>query len=920
MTTVSEFPLGAELDAVPRARRFAALSLGGETPGRVQDAELIVTELVTNALLHAGLPATLRVSRWDSRVRIEVEDAGRQMPVMGPQNTEAMTGRGLSLVATLADVWGIDPSPAGGKIVWAELRGDALSAAAVPEVDVEALLASWRDDEPAEPLFTVRIGSVPTDLLLAAKGHIDNVVREFTLARAGGESTGEDLPPPLQRLIETVTSSFASARAEIKRQAVAAAARGDEETDLVLTQPASAAEAGEAYLAALDETDRYARAARLLTLETPAVHRVFRRWYVQALVDQLRARSRGEVAPRVRTFPQVLADEVTRLASMREAADRLVLLQKVTGELTQARTVEDIAETITRNAREFLGALASRVYLLGDDGVLRSLACHGGTTEWTERFHEIPLSADLPGPVVLRSGRAMALRNLAQIAERFPALQNLDQSERSLHVAPLVVDEHRIGVLSLSFPVVGPLDERTQATFVAALADTLAQALERALGLLRASEANEKLSAANARLGFLAEASVALSGSLDYQATLDAVAALMVPRLADGCVVQVLEAGEPRTVAVRFAASDGLARAQNLRDRHPPARESATGAARVARTGAAELHPTISDEFLRQVAFDAEHLEVLRALNLTSALVVPLIGWKGVLGTLTLVYAGSGRHYSEADVPFLEDLARRAGLAVEAAAAFRDQSGRLATMSRVAEAAQHAILAPPPARIGPVALAARYTSAAADALIGGDLYEVVVRADSVRLLIGDVRGKGLAAVRTATVVLGEFRAAAADIEDLGDVSRQLDRRLRPYLGAEDFVTALVAEVHDDGRFSVASCGHPPALLCQGGTLRWVPLEPTLPLGLGADPVVVSGRLELGDRLLLYTDGVVEARDSRGEFVDLLDLAGTLAVGDLEDVLDDILGKLRAVAGAELGDDLALLVAEYRGCPPDCPPD
>jgi serine phosphatase RsbU (regulator of sigma subunit)/anti-sigma regulatory factor (Ser/Thr protein kinase) len=912
VASVSEYPLGAELEAVPQARRFTAAALAAEGPGRVQDAELIVTELVTNALLHAGLPATLRISRRGSRVRIEVEDAGRQMPVMGPQNTETMTGRGLSLVATLADGWGIDPSPGGGKIVWAELRGDAVNAALVPEVDVEALLSSWRDDEPPEPLFTVRIGSVPTDLLLAAKAHIDNVVREFTLARAGGRSVGEDLPPALLRLTETVTKGFASARAEIKRQAVAAAARGDEETDLVLTQPASAADAGEAYLAALDETDRYARAARLLTLETPAVHRVFRRWYVLALVDQLRARANGRPPPRVRTFPQVLADEVTHLATMREAADRLQLLQKVTAELTRAGTVEDIAVTVTRNAREFLGALASRVYLLGDDGVLRSIACHGGTTEWTEQYQEIPLSADLPGPVVLRSGRAMVLRNLAQIGERFPTLRHLYGSERSLHVAPLVVDEHRIGILSLAFPIVGPLDERDQAAFVGALADTLAQALERALGLHRASEANEKLSAANARLGFLAEASVALSGSLDYQATLDAVAALMVPRLADGCVIQVLEAGELRTLAVRYSDPTSLSRAQNLRDRHPAPRDARTGPAHVARTGRSELHATISDAFLAQIAVDAEHLQVLRTLDPSSALVVPLIGWKGVLGTVTLVYAGSGRHYSEGDVPFLEDLARRAGLAVEAAAAFRDQSGRLATISRVAEAAQHAILAPPPARIGPVALAARYTSAAADALIGGDLYEVVTRPGSARLLIGDVRGKGLAAVRTATVVLGEFRAAAADIDDLGAVSRQLDRRLRPYLGDEDFVTALVAEIHDDGRFAVASCGHPPALLCQAGTLRWVPMEHSLPLGLGADPPVAEGRLELGDRLLLYTDGVVEARDSRGEFVDLIDLAGTLAAGDLEDVLDDILGKLRAVAGAELGDDLALLVAEYRG--------
>ncbi len=916
----AELTLGPELDAVPRARRFAVACLADVDPGRVQDVELVVTELVTNALLHAGLPAMLRVSHDAVCIRLEVTDAGRQMPVVTPRNTETMTGRGLSLVGTLADAWGIDPSPVGGKVVWAELRhgpdyaGAASSTVDGPEVDVDAILASWKEQAPDEQVFTVRIGAVPTDLLLEAKAHIDNVVREFTLARAGGESTGEDLPIPLTRLIETVTSGFAGARAEIKRQAVEAAGRGDVETDLVLTLPAAAADAGEKYLAALDEADRYARAARLLTLETPPAHRVFRRWYVQALVDQLRARARGETPPPVRTLPQVLASEVAALSTMREAADRLALLQKVTAELTRARTVEEIAATVTHNASEFLGALSCRVYLLGDDGILRALATHGGSAPWAERYREIALGDDLPGPVVLRTGRPMVLRGLAQIAERFPVLAEVYPSERTLHVSPLVVDEHRIGVLSVAFPVLGVIDQKTQATFVGALADSLAQALERALALQRASEANEKLSAANARLGFLAEASVALSGSLDYEATVHAVAKLLVPRLADWCVIQMLEDGELATAALLHADPAKVAWAEKLRDRYPPRKNAPNGAPKVVRTGCSELYRVITDELVEQSAFDAEHLELLRSLGFTSAMVVPLIGWKGVIGAITLVYAESSRHYSETDVSFVEDVARRAGLAVEAAAAFRDQSGRLATIRRVAEAAQHAILAAPPARVGPIALAARYASAATEALVGGDLYEVVARDGGVRLLIGDVRGKGLAAVRTATVVLGEFRAAAADIDDLGEVARQLDRRLRPYLGDEDFVTALLAEIHDDGRFAVASCGHPPPLHCDGGRVHRIEIESSLPLGLGAEPVVTHGRMEVGDRLLLYTDGIVEARDPRGEFVDLVSLIGTLAGGNLADVLDDVLRELAAVAGDNLGDDLALLVAEYRGGP------
>jgi serine phosphatase RsbU (regulator of sigma subunit) len=233
-------------------------------------------------------------------------------------------------------------------------------------------------------------------------------------------------------------------------------------------------------------------------------------------------------------------------------------------------------------------------------------------------------------------------------------------------------------------------------------------------------------------------------------------------------------------------------------------------------------------------------------------------------------------------------------------------------VTRVAEAAQHAILAPPPAQIGPVSLAARYVSAAAEALVGGDLYEVVARPGAVRLLIGDVRGKGLAAVRTATVVLGEFRAAAADVDDLAEVARQIDRRVRAYLSEEDFITALIAEVADDGTFTVAVCGHPPALLASGDTVTAIDCAPTLPLGLGAEPTLATGRLAVGDRLVLMTDGILEARGADHEFVDLAGLVSAVGRGGLDAALDQVLAALHAAVGPELGDDLALLAAEFTG--------
>ncbi|MCU1488569.1 MAG: hypothetical protein JWN67_5315, partial [Actinomycetia bacterium] len=394
--------------------------------------------------------------------------------------------------------------------------------------------------------------------------------------------------------------------------------------------------------------------------------------------------------------------------------------------------------------------------------------------------------------------------------------------------------------------------------------------------------------------------------------TLVAVADLVVPRLADWCVIQVLERGVLRNAVVKHFDESKVAWALSMEGRYPTDMAAETGAAGVIRTGLSELYPMLPPELLEEVAVDAEHLEIIRQLGMSSALVVPLIGRTGTFGAISMIQAESGRVYDEADVAFAEDLARRAALAVETAHAFLEQSGRLAEVSRIAEAAQHAILAPPPTRIGPVALSARYMSATAEALIGGDLYEVVTRPGVVRLLIGDVRGKGLAAVRTATIVLGEFRAAAADVADLVEVAVQIDRRLRPYLGDEDFVTALLAEIGDDGTYAIASCGHPPPLLATDGTITTVDTEATMPLGLGARPVLVTGRLSAGDRLLLYTDGIIEARDPSREFVDLASLVKPLGTGPLETVLDDILTTLRLRVGSDLDDDMALLVAEYQG--------
>ena len=912
--TLSELGLSGEADAVPRARQFVRQTLAGAPGEQRDDVELVVAELVTNAVLHGAPPVTLRLRQESEAVRVEVHDTGRQRPIAMRGGVDAMTGRGLALVGSISRDWGVDSTDDGGKVVWAEVpaNGTGLAAAAGPfdDSELDAFLDSWAEIEDAEEVFAVALGEVPTDLLLQAKAHIDNLVREFTLAGAAAERSGADesLSQELADLVQTVVHGFADARLQIKQQALAAAGREEPSTDLRLMLKASAAEAGERYLAALDEADRYARGARLLTLETPPVHRVFREWYVGALVDQLRAVAAGAAPPPIMSFPQRLAAEVAELSPLREVSQRLRLLQRVTAELTGAQTTEDIVSTVCGRAYDVLGALSARVYLL-EDGMLRSAATAGRDKGLAQNYEEFPVDADLPGGIAMRTGQPVVIRSLAELSSRFPSLATIypiNAEERTLLVAPLIAGTRALGVISLTFRGQGAVDEQTQQAFLTTLADVTAQALERASVAAAAAAASE-------RLAFLAEASVLLSSSLDYRAVLEAVAGLMVPRLADWCVIQLLEGETLNTVALTHVQPEKVAWAQEVSARYPDDMSSPTGPPNVIRTGRSELYPFIPPELIEAGAVDEEHLALIKEFGLSSGLVVPLVGRSGVIGAVTLIYAESGRRYDEADVAFAEDVARRAALAVETAHAFHEQSGRLATVTRVAEAAQHAILATLPPRLGAVALSARYVSATAEALVGGDLYEVVERAGAVRLLVGDVRGKGLEAVRTATVVLGEFRAAAADIEHLVDVAVQIDRRLRRYLGDEDFVTAVLAEITDDGQLTLVNCGHPHALVAAAGRVEQIPTPASLPLGLGAEPQAVTGRLRVGDRVLLYTDGIIEARDAERQFVDLRTVVvGPLTAGDLDEVLDRVLVSLRHSVGAAIGDDLALVVAEYRG--------
>ncbi|GHH88955.1 PP2C family protein-serine/threonine phosphatase [Streptomyces capitiformicae] len=236
----------------------------------------------------------------------------------------------------------------------------------------------------------------------------------------------------------------------------------------------------------------------------------------------------------------------------------------------------------------------------------------------------------------------------------------------------------------------------------------------------------------------------------------------------------------------------------------------------------------------------------------------------------------------------------------------------LAAVRSVAEAAQHALLQPVPATVGPFQVAVRYSAAAAEARIGGDLYALVPTPYGVRLIVGDVRGKGLPAVGTAALVLGVFREAAYEEPDLLAVVARIERSLARNLGSDDFVTAVVAGYPRSGSLEVVNCGHAPPLLVRGsGVVPVEPARPAPPLGLRAltdeRPSLQVLPFADGDQLLLYTDGVTEARDHSREFYPLAERLGRHLSDEPARTLTALHTELLAHVGGRLEDDAALLL-------------
>jgi hypothetical protein len=260
----------------------------------------------------------------------------------------------------------------------------------------------------------------------------------------------------------------------------------------------------------------------------------------------------------------------------------------------------------------------------------------------------------------------------------------------------------------------------------------------------------------------------------------------------------------------------------------------------------------------------------------------------------------------------------------------------------VSEATQRVLLRPLPTRAGPLRIASEYRAATAGARIGGDLYASARTQHGTRLVIGDVRGKGLETLGDAALLLGAFHAAAHRQSPLPELAASLEDSVSWGLAevaasdeaagadvGERFVTAAIVDILDDEpQLKLINCGHPPPLLLHEG--RAVLLEgaqqcPPLGLGLGlglTDYAATDFPFERGDVLLLYTDGLIEARDEDGRFyplqehVEALAAASMAADGTLApaELLRRLTEDLQEHLGGPVQDDTAMIAVLRSGEP------
>jgi GAF domain-containing protein/anti-sigma regulatory factor (Ser/Thr protein kinase) len=413
---------------------------------------------------------------------------------------------------------------------------------------------------------------------------------------------------------------------------------------------------------------------------------------------------------------------------------------------------------------------------------------------------------------------------------------------------------------------------------------------------------------ARRRLAIIAEASRSLSASLDLEAVLRNLGSLVVPAIADNCVIDFLQddgtlrrvhlAIEPR--AAELHARMGAEPPDPRADDHP--------AVHVVRTGKSLLVEDVPDDAIERLIDGEEFRQLTRELRPRSAAIVPIIGSEGVLGALTLATtAASGRRLGADDLTLLEELARRTATATE-------NARRYQTQREAAQTLQHSLLPDSLPELPTLRFGASYQPGKRGTEVGGDWYDVVAVPDgAVGLVMGDVVGRGIEAASLMGQIRNALRAYAFLEPNPGLVLEQLNALFSGWSAIDQMATMLYAVFDvETGEVCVANAGHLPPVIrkSDGSTVLIDDLRGT-PLGATSGARYATRRfvLDAGDTLLLYTDGLVEDRRTPlDDGIEQLRQAVARPIDDLQTYCDEVVE--RVTAQRDVDDDVAVLAMHY----------
>jgi PAS domain S-box-containing protein len=850
LTTAAARRFPATTSSVGQARRFLLAQLPGASDGEADALVLMLSELATNAVQHAAtdFEVGVRVTPDGRRVRVEVTDAATGFPTPQDQAADAPHGRGLHIVRTLADAWGIEmrrDQP--GKTVWFSL-----------------------------PLAAHDGGVAASDL--DQRGEGEGVPGGVASGTAAAAAAAEPVPPA------TGTAAVA---------AVAAAA-GNQSAWPVQGVRVVLDGLRDAVVATDDQgVIRYVNAAAEDLLGWPRGGLVGRPVF-DLVPDSLTATVGEDYGAFVRTQAAHLVgrplDADVKRADGSEVRTELVisifdhpLAGPVVVGILRARDDTKL-QRWSELTSELLEILADAP--IDEPPAERLLSTLGRRLDW-----------DVTTLWALTADRELICRHIwtrtPTIAPAFALEKERDPTSGSkglprwvmehdepLWVPDLMTDQRFVtdslmedGLQSAyAFPVryhgvcVGIVKmlsrhqrerDPSEVELMAAVGDHLGELLHASAQATERQRLVEELLEARRHNEFLLLATQVLSEVVDYREMVERLARVSVPVMADLCLIDIEdEDGQMRRMAAWHADPDKRALTEELRTSYPPDPDGVHPTIEVMRSGRSMWSADMDDEFLRTTSRDERHYTILKTLEFTSYVTVPLrLRDEQVLGTVTLVSAGSGRRFSEKDLGLAEQLAEQVSSVVIHARAY-DRERRISH-----ELQRHLLPDAIPSIVG-WDVAARYRPAAVGVEVGGDWYDVVPLSEHlVALVVGDVEGHDLGAARIMSRLRHTLGLLLLEERAPGKALQRLNRVSLAGVGGR-LATALVGVLNiETGSVALSSAGHPSPVRVESGLAVELPVPPGPPLGVQhCDYKDHEFQLERGC-LVMFTDGLVERRGS-----------------------------------------------------------